>query len=90
MATNSEISAAIVSAEAAGVSYAQLASLIKRAIAAGLAEDGRLVVSSGVEGSTITFSSLDAAIAALEKIQRLARIESNGGGVAAACEFTAG
>ena len=89
MATNAEIAAAIDSAVSAGITYTQLEALIKRAIAAGVADDGRLIASSGIEGVTLAFTSLDAAFAALERIHRLALLETNGGGSAAPCEFVA-
>jgi hypothetical protein len=54
------------------VSYDDLAALIRRGIAAGLTDDGRIVVASQTRGVSISFGSLSEAIAALERVQALA------------------
>lgn len=91
MATANEISTAIASAEALGITYSQMESLIKRAIVSGLVEDdGRLVVSSGIDGVSWGFASIETAINALVKIRALAQLETNGGGAVAYAEFATG
>lgn len=71
MTTDAAITAAIAAATTLDVSYADLATLIRRGIAAGLTDDGRIVVASSTRGTSISFGSLSEAIAALERVQAL-------------------
>ena len=56
MATDSEILAALTGAAALDIDPAQMVALIDRSIAAGLTDDGRVVISVGADGATTSFS----------------------------------
>lgn len=64
MATSAEILAAIAAATGLGIMPAQMVALIDRAMAAGLTEDGRVVLSTGTRGTNISFGTMADAIQA--------------------------
>ena len=77
MATDAAITAAISAAASLAITPAQMVALIDRAIAAGLTEDGRIVLSTGSRGTQISFGSISEAIKARDYYRQLA-IASDG------------
>lgn len=76
MATPSAITSAIATAQSLGITYANLRDLLRQAIASGLTDDGRVVVSTSSRGTSISFGSLTEAVNALKAIDELAQSEA--------------
>jgi hypothetical protein len=66
MTTDAAITAALDAARALDISASDMVALIKRAIAAGLTDDGRIVVATSTRGTSISFGSLTEATNALK------------------------
>jgi hypothetical protein len=76
MATDSAITAALAAAQTLDIRPADLVVMLRRAIAGGLTDDGRVVVATSTRGTSISFGSLAEAVAALERLQALAAADA--------------
>lgn len=85
MATDAEITAALTAAASLAIDPSQMVALLDRSIAAGLTDDGRVLVSVGADGTSVSYS-LDQAMRLREYYAGLGGM--SGGIIRQGFEFT--